>query len=151
MARITNKKRDEALVRAFVCGATVETAARRAGVSERTVYRRLADPAFQAELKEAGLELLQRTAALLSGAGIGSIKTLVDLQADAAVNPSVRRHAARDVLDLSLRYRDRADYEPRLAAAEQRLAEIMSEGGGQGGPTDLDQDPTNTLDKRSPS
>jgi hypothetical protein len=147
MARTLDKKTEGVLLRALTCGATVENAARKAGVGERTVYRRLADPAFQAELKKASMEMLQRTAAMLSGAGIGCVKTLVDLQQDAAVMPSVRRRAARDVLDLSLKYRDRADLEPRLAAAEQQLAGIAREGGR--GQTDVNQDPTNAFEKRS--
>jgi hypothetical protein len=147
MARTSNKETDRALLRALSCGATVENAARKAGVAERTVYRRLADPAFQAELKKASMEMLQRTAAMLCGAGIGCIKTLVDLQGDVAVTPSVRRRAARDVLDLSLKYRDRADLEPRLAAAEEQLAGIVGAGGL--GPADVTQDPTNALEKRS--
>jgi hypothetical protein len=121
----------------------VENAARKTGVTERTVYRRLADPAFQAALKKASLEMMQRTAAMLSGAGIGCVKTLVDLQQDAAVDATVRRRAARDVLEMSLRFRDRADLEPRLAAAEDQLAGIAS---GRG-PTDETHDPTNACEK----
>jgi hypothetical protein len=147
MANTLNKKTEGVLLRALACGATVENAARKAGVGERTVYRRLADPAFQAELKKASMEMLQRTAAMLSGAGIGCVKTLVDLQQDAAVVPSVRRRAARDVLDLSLKFRDRADLEPRLAAAEEQLAGIAHDGAC--GLTDVTQDPTHPLEKRS--
>jgi hypothetical protein len=147
MANTLNKKTEGVLLRALAYGATVENAARKAGVGERTVYRRLVDPAFQKELKKASMEMFQRTAAMLSGAGIGCVKTLVDLQQDAAVMPSVRRRAARDVLDLSLKYRDRADLEPRLAAAEEQLAGIARDGGRC--PTDATQDPTDALEKRS--
>src|SRR6516165_2684748 len=145
MARTPNRKADRLLLRALACGATVENAAHKAGVTERTVYRRLADPAFQAELRTTSLEIFQRTAAMLSGAGIGSVKTLVDLQQDAAVQPTVRRRAARDVLDLSLRFRDRADLEPRLAAAEEQLAIIVS--GRE--PADETQDSTHESQKRT--
>jgi hypothetical protein len=147
MPRTPNTKADRVLLRALACGATVENAARKAGVTERTVYRRLSDPAFQAELRKTGLEIFQRTAAMLSGAGIGCVKTLVDLQQDAAVQPNVRRHAARDVLDLSLKFRDRADLEPRLAAVEEHVAGIVA---GRG-PSGDNQELTNVLEKRSPS
>jgi hypothetical protein len=59
----------------LVCGATVENAAHKSGKGERTAYRRLADPKFQAELKNASQEMFQRTAAVLSSANIGRIKT----------------------------------------------------------------------------
>jgi AcrR family transcriptional regulator len=145
MARKKTPKVDDLLLKALVCGATVENAARKAGVTERTVYRRLEDPAFQAALKQASQQMLQRTAAMLSGASIGCVKTLVDLQQDAAVEPTVRRRAARDVLELNLRFRDRADLEPRLTAAEERLAAIAI---GQG-PANDTPDPTNNLENRS--
>ena len=57
------------------------------------------------------------------GAGLGSVKTLVDIQHDAAVAATVRRRAARDVLEMGLRYRDAADLEVRLAALEKKLAD----------------------------
>jgi hypothetical protein len=145
MARTPNTKADRLLLRALACGATVENAAHKAGVGERTVYRRLADPAFQAELKKTSLEIFQRTSAMLSGAGLGCVKTLVDLQQDAGVQPNVRRRAARDVLDLSLKFRDRADLEPRLAAAEEQLALIAS---GRA-PTDETQDPTHEFQQKT--
>src|SRR6516162_5318358 len=147
MARNTNIKADRLLLRALACGATVENAAHKAGVGERTAYRRLADPAFQAELRKTSLEIFQRTSAMLSGAGIGCVKTLVDLQQDAGVQPTVRRRAARDVLDLSLKFRDRADLEPRLAAVEEHVAGIAARRGA----TDDNQERTNALEERSPS
>jgi hypothetical protein len=147
MARTPNTKADRLLLRALACGATVENAAHKAGVGERTAYRRLADPAFQAELRKTSLEIFQRTSAMLSGAGIGCVKTLVDLQQDAGVQPTVRRRAARDVLDLSLKFRDRADLEPRLAAVEEHVAGIAARRGA----TDDNQERTNALEERSPS
>jgi hypothetical protein len=41
---------DELLLSALAAGSTVEEAARTAGVSTRTAYRRLADPAFARRL-----------------------------------------------------------------------------------------------------
>jgi len=107
---------------ALACGATVENAARKAGVGERTVYRRLADPEFCQRLNQFRFEMVQRTAGLLTGAGMGSVKTLVDLQNDVAVPPAVRRRSARDVLELGFKFRESADLEQRLSAIEGRLA-----------------------------
>ena len=45
MSRRGRKNADDAVLLALACGATVAQAAHRAGVSERTVYRRLKDPA----------------------------------------------------------------------------------------------------------
>src|SRR6516165_2974287 len=122
MPRTPNTKADRVLLRALACGATVENAARKAGVSERTAYRRLADSAFCRQLSQLRAEMVQRTAGLLTGAGMASVKTLVDLQQDVAVPATVRRLSARDILELGLKLRESADLEQRLADLEARLA-----------------------------
>ena len=122
MARPARKEADRALLQALACGATVENAARKAGVGERTVYRRLTDPTFRRQVQELRTEMVQRTAGMLTGAGLGSVKVLVDLQNDVAVPAGVRRRSARDVLELGLKFRESAELEQRLAAVEARLA-----------------------------
>src|SRR5262249_48010109 len=122
MARPVRTAADRVLLQALACGATVENAARKAGVGERTVYRRLADAGFRRQLQELRTEMTQRTAGLLTGAGMGAVKVLVDLQTDVAMPPRVRRRSARDVLELSLKFREAAELEQRLAAVEARLA-----------------------------
>jgi hypothetical protein len=105
----------------------VENAARKAGISERTAYRRLHNPAFVQQLDQLRAEMVQRTAGLLTGAGLGAVKTLVDLQQDATVPPATRRGAARDVLQLAIQYRETAELEQRVAALEAGLANPASE------------------------
>jgi hypothetical protein len=124
MANKISKAEEQALVTALAFGATVENAARKAGIGERTAYRRLADPAFRARVDQARREAVLRTAGMLTGAALGSVKTLVDLQQDVSVPASVRRGAARDVLDLAVKYRETAETEQRLAALEARLAGV---------------------------
>jgi hypothetical protein len=133
MVRGIRKEAEEALLQALVCGVTVDNAARKAGVSERTAYRRLQDSKFRQRLAQLRLELIQRTAGMLTGAGLVSVKTLVDLQQDVAVAAAVRRRAARDVLEMGLKLRDHAEVEARLAAMETRLARALA---AQDGPTD---------------
>ncbi len=120
MAGTRNKKGEETLLMALACGATVEGAAQKAGVSERTAYRRLADPAFQARLRQARAELARRAAGLLTAASLESVRTLVQLQA-AACPPAARLGAARAVIALGLRLREEADLAERLAELERRL------------------------------
>src|SRR5262249_44825943 len=61
MARKRKQETEQALLSALAFGATVEHAARKAGLTERTVYRRLAEPAFRARLDEMRRETLVRT------------------------------------------------------------------------------------------
>ena len=123
MARRRKQEAEHAFLSALAFGATVEQAARKAGIGERTAYRRLAEPAFRARLDEIRRETMVRTSGLLSGAALGAVKTLVDLQQDVSVPAAVRRGAARDVLEMNVKYRDSADIEQRVAALEDRLAD----------------------------
>jgi hypothetical protein len=111
---------DEALAAALACGATVEQAAAKAGVSARTAHRRLKDPAFLRRVQAAQGDLVQRQGSLLTGAGLEAIKTLVELLRPPAP-PSVRHAVARSVLEFGLKIRKAADFEPRLAELERRL------------------------------
>jgi hypothetical protein len=97
---------DDLLLAALSCGAAVPQAAHQAGVSPRTVYRRLADPAFQDHLKAARAELLRRTGGMLTAGALEAVKTLFELQ-KASAPPSVRLGAARAVVELGLKVRDR--------------------------------------------
>jgi hypothetical protein len=124
MARKRNHAVEQALLSALAFGATVEHAARKVGITERTVYRRLAEPAFQARLDKIRRETQVRASGMLTGASLGAVKTLVDLQQDVSVPAAVRRGAARDVLEMNVKYRDAAEIEQRVAALEERLAEL---------------------------
>ena len=121
MAGASRKKADGALLMALACGATVESAARKTGLGERTVYRRLADPAFQEQLANLRFETVQRSAAMLSAASLEAVKTLVALQ-DASVPPPVRLGAARSILEFGSKLREMVELEQRLTALEQRLS-----------------------------
>ena len=122
MPRKSNRAAEQVLLTALAFGASVENAARKAGIGERTAYRRLADPDFRARLSQARQEAVVRTAGMLTGAAVGSVKTLVDLQQDASVPAAVRRGAARDVLEMAVKYRESAEMEQRVAAVEDRLS-----------------------------
>ena len=52
MPKRFRKKAEEQLLMTLACGATVEQAAAKCRISERTVYRRLEDPVFCQRLQE---------------------------------------------------------------------------------------------------
>ena len=124
MPRSVQKSADRTLLQALACGATVENAARKAGMSERTAYRRLDDAVFLDQLEQLRAEMVLRTAGMLTGAGMGAVKVLVELQNDAAQPAGVRRRSARDVLEMGLKFREIAQLEQRLAAIESQLAGV---------------------------
>src|SRR5262249_26615659 len=103
------------------CGATVETAARAAQISERTVYRRLDDPDFRRRLQRLRADMTQRTGAMLTAAGMEAVKTLLTLQ-EPTVPAAVRLGAARAILELGIRLRESLELVERVAALEEQLS-----------------------------
>jgi hypothetical protein len=114
------KKAEDALLLALACGASVESAARQCQLSERTVYRRLAAPAFQQQLRAVRADMVQRAAGLLTAAALEAVKTLVALQKE-TVPAAVRLGAARAILELGVKLRETAELAERIAALEAKL------------------------------
>lgn len=115
----SRKPEGEGLVLALACGATVEAAARQCQVSDRTVYRRLEDPAFKARVREVRGEMVRRSAGLLTAAAGQAVQTLLALQKE-SVPAAVRLGAARAIIELGLKVRETAELEARIAALEQQ-------------------------------
>ena len=120
MSQRRRRKADHKLLMAFACGATVESAARQAGVSESTAHRRLEDAAFRQQLQAMRADLVQRTAGALTAASTESVRTLLELQ-KASAPPAVRLGAARSILEIGIKLREAADLEERLSVLEQQL------------------------------
>jgi hypothetical protein len=117
-AQRPRRKRGTYLVlNALACGATLAQAAAKAGVSERTVRRRLADPIFRHQLQTLQAEMVQRAADLLLAGTLQATKTLIELLAP-STPASVRRAAARDVLELGLFLRQSVELQKRLKDLE---------------------------------
>jgi Homeodomain-like domain len=119
------KKAEDALLLALACGATVETASRQCGLSERTIYRRLKEPDFQRKLRDVRADMLARTAAALTAAATEAVRTLLDLQKP-GVQAAVRLGAARAILEIGLKLRENVDLEARIAALEDRQVTVVA-------------------------
>jgi hypothetical protein len=111
---------DDALLAALAWGATADAAAKAAGVSVRTVTRRLADPEFRTKLQEARGDIVRRTAGALTAASQESVRTLLTLQRE-PTPPAVRLGAARAVLELGLKVGEAAELEERIAQLERQV------------------------------
>jgi transposase-like protein len=110
---------DAELVTALACGATIEGAARKYGVSESTIYRRLRDPEFRQRIKDISAETLKRTVRMLTASAPEATRTLLTLLEPS--NPaSVRLGASRSNLDRAVRMREHVEFEERLTAIEQQ-------------------------------
>lgn len=89
---------DDRLFKALVSGCHVENAAKSAGISERTAYRRLADPEFKEKIDQARRSLRESILAKLADAGHDAIAVLMDLM-HSAEDEVTRLKAAKAVLD----------------------------------------------------
>lgn len=114
------KKNDDALVLALACGATVEAAARQCGLSERTVYTRLKDVAFQKQVKLVRSDMVRRSAGLLSAAAGQAVQTLLELMRSPSP-PTVRLGAAKAVLEIGLKVRELAELEAEVRELEAKV------------------------------
>ena len=117
---------NEALMIALACGATVEAAAAKAGLGERTVYRRLEDPDFRQKLQEFRASMVERSSAMLTAASMEAGKTLLGLM-DRSIPHATRLGAARAVIELGIKLRDLLEVEQRLAALEQAITSNSSQ------------------------
>ena len=124
MSKGRKRKGDTELLLALACGASVENAAQKAGLSRRTVFRRLAAPAFRAQVTEMRAAMVQRAAGMFSAAGLPAIKTLTTLQ-ESASSEAVRLGAARATIELGCKLRETVEWAERLATLEGRLEALL--------------------------
>jgi hypothetical protein len=119
MAAGGRKNADDALATALAGGAPVRAAAERAGVSERTAYRRLADAAFRLRVAGRRAEMAQQAVGRMVEGMADAADTLRRLLASAG--DAVKLGAARSILELGAKLREAGEFEERLLAVEQRL------------------------------
>jgi hypothetical protein len=116
----SRRNADEAFLTALACGATVDNAARSAGIGLSTAHRRLKDPAFRQRLQQVRADIVQRTTGALTAAATEAVKTLLTLQ-QPTVSPAVRLGAARAILEIGTRLRDSTELAERIQAIEEQL------------------------------
>jgi hypothetical protein len=115
------KKNDAPLIMALATGFSVAESARRAGFGERTVYRRLAEPAFRAQVVEARAQMFSQAVgrlADLAGKAVDTLGELLDSE-----NEGVRLQASKAVLELGPRIRESVDLAAEVADLKRRLEE----------------------------
>ena len=117
---MTNRRRgDHILVPSLARGETIARAASQAGLSERTVYRRLHEPEFRAQVDGARAELFDQAAGRLAGAAEAATDCLIALL-DAEAE-TVRLGAARALWNQLVRVREVSEFERRLETIEGTL------------------------------
>jgi hypothetical protein len=107
---------EDLLAVALARGADVADAAREAGLSERTAYRRLTDPAVRARVAELRGRMVSRALGRLSEAmtaAADQLRLLLDNE-----DARVRLAASRALLEFSQKLHDSVELEERITALE---------------------------------
>lgn len=118
------RRGDVELIPALATGSSIKDAAKVAGINERTVYRRLKDSSFVAEVDEVRRIVISQTIGILTEANISAalaLRELLNSEAD-----YVKRAAAKDIIELALKMRFEFDLSERLARVEEMLQESLS-------------------------
>jgi hypothetical protein len=107
------------LIMALAAGTSARRAAEKAGFSARTVQRRLRDDGFCREVARARGRIISRTTAMLARTSLRAVRALDKLLDHE--NPSVKRMAARGVLDSLARISVQTEIEERIAQLESTM------------------------------
>ena len=123
MKKITN----EALVEMLLTHGTIKKTAAALGISARTIYNRLRDPATRELYAQARGQLLESATANLCESLNSAIDFLHSVVDDKEAPLALKIQCADSLLRHAVRYVEVADVTNRLSALEQKLDEV--EGG----------------------
>jgi hypothetical protein len=121
MAASVRSQRDLELARLLAAGATQARAGEQLGISERTVRRRLAEPAFLDLIDQertAHVERILDGMTLVARRAVTVLSAILDGE---QVPPAVKVSAARVALSSVLGWRDQLEMDKRLADVERAL------------------------------
>jgi len=128
VTRRDTSAQSDVIAAALAGGATHAEAGQAAGVSERTVRRRLDEPEFLGYVSRLKDELVSRTTDRLTGLTTAAVDTLAELVTSPETPPAVRLRAALGVLSERRVWHDAYETENRLRALEDLLAVAPEEG-----------------------
>ena len=109
---------------ALLDGASVQTAAERAGVNRKTLGRWLTEPLFWKTYQLNSRHALELAARRITGKLDMAVDMLASVMEDDEAPPGVRLRAAQQVIEGSLKLLDVTDIQERLAALEERLEHV---------------------------
>lgn len=110
--------RQRKAIAALLASPTIEDAAKKAGSSERTLYRYLSDPVFRIHLTNAESDTIDAATRQLLDLQGDALAAIRGILTDPDTSPSSRLRAAGLVLDYVLKYRTLRNVEGRLLALE---------------------------------
>ena len=120
MSHRGRKNADEPLAAAIAAGSTIADAAKAAGVSDQTVYRRMREPSFLRRVDEIRREMMSQVVGRLTASLDAAAAQLHNLQANAETD-SVKLSACRSIFEFAMRGSELLDVTRRLNEIEAIL------------------------------
>ena len=106
-------------ITALLASVTVEAAAKKVGVSDRTLHRWLKEPAFRQSYLSARRLVMEQAVGSLQRASLGAVEALVrNLKCGV---PGTEVRAAQVILEAGTKGVEMMEFEDRLTAIEQTL------------------------------
>ena len=114
------KRNQEKAIVALLTSDTQAEAAKKCGLSGRTLRLYLDDPEFYTEYQRRRQQMVTDATKKLQVYMQSAVDTLYTIKNDAEVSPAVRANAARALLEYGLKYTDATDLAERIAAIEKQ-------------------------------
>lgn len=111
---------------ALLTESSIESAARKTGISKVTIYRWLRDPIFASELRTLRERSVQQVMNALGESLCEAVALLRSQVADEALDPNIRQKAAAEVLRAGLKFLE-VDLSARVEALERRIFSLGGE------------------------
>lgn len=109
-------------IESLIAGETIETAAMRADVTDRTIYNWLQDEGFKTAYEQAQRDKLSLVVISLSGAATEAVSVLRSIMCDGENPPATRVAAARSILENCIKMNELYALEQRVSALEKGQA-----------------------------
>lgn len=115
-----SRKKDQAIV-ALLTEPTITTAAEKAGITPRTLYKWLQTSEFKSAYMQAKREAVSVAITRLQQAAMEAVDTLRMVMNDVNSPASVRVSAARTILEMSIKAMEMEDLEVRIEELERLI------------------------------
>ena len=116
-----NSDRKELAIEALLSSRDVPSAAKMAGISERTLWRYLAEDEFQKDYREARRKAVAHGLAGVQAACSEAVGTLRDVMSNVDSPAQARVSAARCVLEMAIKVSEMDDLSERIQKLEGRI------------------------------
>jgi lambda repressor-like predicted transcriptional regulator len=118
MAKNIKEVSDEEIIAALVQNGTVKDAAAVAGISPRTIYDRMKNPAFRGDYMAAKTDIIRAAVFSINGKLSEAVDAVAEIMNDKAVNPAVRLQAAQTIINNAAKFASRLSGEESASREE---------------------------------